>query len=116
MTQSLAGKMVMAARAMGYREFMSGRSIVLSVCSNPKCGKKRVIRFRKVVTGKPGAAVIDKCWGCGKSVVVSKTPIQDKPTADPMLCPCGCGDKRPNKKAQYAHGRVCAARIKSNRK
>ena len=104
-----ASAMVIAARAVGYREFMSGRSVVLNPC--PKCKKsfgKSVIRFRKVT----GSTLVDRCWKCGYKAVVGNDSIAS--SNDPTLCPCGCGDNRPSQKAQYAHGRVCAARLKAS--
>ena len=106
MVQSLATKLVMAARAAGYRELIVKRSIVLTMC--PKCNRKRVIRFRKTAGGKVDK-MIDRCWGCDYKAWVGD--IVDI-TKDPMLCPCGCGDLRPSRTAKYAHGKVCAARLK----
>lgn len=127
MEQSLATKLVRAARAAGYRELIKLRSIVLTVC--PKCGKKRVIRFRKVASGQ-SQDMVDRCWGCdykawvgvyidtrpegSKAVTINSVKVGAslEETID-MICPCGCGHPRPSKKHKYAHGKVCAARLKA---
>jgi len=109
MVQSLAAKLVMDARASGYRELIEKRSIVLTVC--PKCNKKRVIRFRRS-SGAKSENMIDRCWGCDYKAWIGVWV--DTKQKDPMLCPCGCGDLRPSRTAKYAHGKVCAARLKAS--
>ncbi len=69
MVQSLASKLVMAARAAGYHELPVGpRKVTFrSIC--PACKNKRVIRFHKVGKVK-GPKVIDRCYGCGYKATV----------------------------------------------
>jgi hypothetical protein len=66
-------KMVVAARQAGYDEFEDEKKkrFTLKVCD--KCFRKRMVRFyKKKGSKKSGAAVIDKCWGCGNYVVITK--------------------------------------------
>jgi len=67
-----ASKLVIAARAAGYRELPVGnRKVILqTVC--PECNNKRMIRFIKEKRVK-GPKLIDKCYGCGYKAPVKST-------------------------------------------
>ncbi len=68
---SSSSQLVITARKAGYRELPVGRSksTLHSVC--PECKKKRMIRFHKVKKVK-GPKVVDRCYGCGHYVEVTK--------------------------------------------